>query len=152
MCTWGRRREGVMIQDRKSENILGNNILLSPDQSFLGFYRAAPCQRKRRTLQRYCLLGFSLSWGVYSLKEVLESHCASFRRRFPTRGAVTASATGRRCARWWGASTPGPSPSTELWATSPRESTGSESLSYHGQGVRPLPTAWWKIKRRKKIT
>lgn len=50
----------------------------------------------------------------------------SSRRMLPRCGAVTPSATGRRCARWWGASTPGPSPSTEPWATSPQESTGSD--------------------------
>lgn len=74
VCMWESQWGGVMIQDRKWENILGNNILVSPDQSFLGFYRAAPCRRKRMTPQRYCLLGFSLFWeegGVYSLKEVL---------------------------------------------------------------------------------
>lgn len=74
VCMRESQREGVMTQDRKWENILGNNILVSPDQSFLGFYRAAPCRRKRRTPQRYCLLGFSLFWeegAVYSLKEVL---------------------------------------------------------------------------------
>lgn len=136
---WGRcvswhvhecQRRVVMIQHRKWENILGNNILVSPDQSFLGFYRAAPCQRKRRNPpQRYSLLGFSLFWeeGVFThWKRCSNPAVVSSRRMLSRCGAVTPSATGRRCARCWGASTPGPSPSTEPWATSPQESTGSD--------------------------
>lgn len=124
------RGEWWWHKDRKWENILGNNILVSPDQSFLGFYRAAPCQRKRRNPpQRYSLLGFSLFWeeGVFThWKRCSNPAVVSSRRMLPRCGAVTPSATGRRCARCWGASTPGPSPSTEPWATSPQESTGSD--------------------------
>lgn len=60
MCAWVSQRGGVMIWDRKWENILGNNILVSPDQSFLGFYRAAPCQRKGKPPLRYGFLGILL--------------------------------------------------------------------------------------------
>lgn len=126
MCAW-ESGGGVMIQDRKWENILGNNILVWPDQSFLGFYRAAPWQKKRRTPQRYCLLGFSPFWarggGSMHWRRCCNPAALPSRRMLPRCGAVTPSPTGRRCAKWWGASTPGPSPSTELWATSPQEST-----------------------------
>lgn len=43
-------------------------------------------------------------------------------------GQTPLSETGRRCARWWKASTCVPSPSIELWATSTLETTGSKCL------------------------
>lgn len=50
----------------------------------------------------------------------------SLRRTLPRCGETAPSITGRRCVRWWEASTSEPSPSTELWATSPQENTGSK--------------------------
>lgn len=44
-------QRGVRIQER--EKVLGNNIVVSPDQIFLGLYSAAPCQRKRTPPHRY---------------------------------------------------------------------------------------------------
>lgn len=56
----------------------------------------------------------------------------SSRRMLPRCGRTTPSVTGRRCVRWWGASTLGPSPSTELWATSPQGITGSKHHATSG--------------------
>lgn len=50
----------------------------------------------------------------------------SSRGALPRCGALTPTTTDRRCARWWGAFTPGPSPSTGPWATSAQESTGND--------------------------
>lgn len=74
----------------------------------------------------FFFLCVKLAAGDYCVFMLIPSVLSSRRRMLPWCGGMTPSVTGRRCARWWGASTLEPSPSTELWATSPQESTGSK--------------------------
>lgn len=91
---------------------------------------ASSCSRRNENIKIF-LFGFVFSntWGsfVWNRWVILSAICSSFRWRPPTCGKTTPSRTDRRCARWWGASTFAPSPSTEPWATSHLGTTGSKT-------------------------